>query len=218
MTRLTYISTKSYNISNKHSRGGIEMILMIDNYDSFVYNLVQYIGELGEEIVVKRNDEITVKEIEDLDPEIIVLSPGPCSPKEAGVCIDAVNYFKGKKPILGICLGHQTIGHVFGGNVIKAIKPVHGKVHSINHNNEGVFKNLNNPLNVTRYHSLVIDNEKLPDDLEVTALTKENEIMGIRHKKYLIEGVQFHPEAILSEQGHEILRNFIKEARRGGEM
>ncbi|MGL5312861.1 MAG: anthranilate synthase component II [Peptostreptococcaceae bacterium] len=194
------------------------MILMIDNYDSFVYNLVQYIGELGEEIVVKRNDEITVKEIEDLDPEIIVLSPGPCSPREAGVCIDVVNYFKGKKPILGICLGHQTIGHVFGGNVIKALKPVHGKVHGIKHNNKGVFKNLNNPLNVTRYHSLVIDTENLPEELEVTALTKENEIMGIRHKKYLIEGVQFHPEAILSEQGHEILRNFIKEARMGGEF
>lgn len=194
------------------------MILMIDNYDSFVYNLVQYIGELGEEIVVKRNDEITVKEIEYLDPEIIVLSPGPCSPKEAGVCIDVVNYFKGKKPILGICLGHQTIGHVFGGRVIKALKPVHGKVHAIKHNNKGVFKNLNNPLNVTRYHSLVIDTENLPEDLEVTALTKENEIMGIKHKKYLIEGVQFHPEAILSEQGHEILRNFIKEARMGGEF
>ena len=192
------------------------MILMIDNYDSFVYNLVQYIGELGEEIIVKRNDEITVEEIEELDPEIIVLSPGPCSPKESDVCIDVVNYFKGKKPILGICLGHQTIGHVFGGNVIKALKPVHGKVHSINHINKGVFKNLNNPLNVTRYHSLVIDKESLPEELEITALTKENEIMGIRHKKYLIEGVQFHPEAILSEQGHDILRNFIKEVRMEG--
>ena len=192
------------------------MILMIDNYDSFVYNLVQYIGELGEEIIVKRNDEITIEQIEKLNPEIIVLSPGPCSPKESGVCIDVVNYFKGKKPILGICLGHQTIGHVFGGNVVKALKPVHGKVHSINHINKGVFKNLNNPLNVTRYHSLVIDKESLPEELEITALTKENEIMGIRHKKYLIEGVQFHPEAILSEQGHEILRNFIKEARTEG--
>ncbi|MGL5348399.1 MAG: anthranilate synthase component II [Peptostreptococcaceae bacterium] len=192
------------------------MILMIDNYDSFVYNLVQYIGELGEEIVVKRNDEITVKEIEKLNPEIIVLSPGPCSPVEAGVCIEVVNYFKGKKPILGICLGHQTIGHVFGGNVIKAIRPVHGKVNSIKHTNIGVFKKLNNPLNVTRYHSLVIDNNNLPDDLEITAITDENEIMGIRHKKYHIEGVQFHPEAILSEQGHEILRNFINEARQGG--
>ena len=170
------------------------MILMIDNYDSFVYNLVQYLGELGEEIVVKRNNEVSLEEIEALNPEIIVLSPGPCSPTEAGICIDVVNHFKGKKPILGICLGHQTIGHVFGANIVKAIEPVHGKVHAIRHNNKGVFKNLN-------------------DDLEITALTKEGEIMGIRHKEYLIEGVQFHPEAILSEQGHEILKNFIKEAR-----
>ncbi|MCC3868182.1 anthranilate synthase component II [Terrisporobacter mayombei] len=189
------------------------MILMIDNYDSFVYNLVQYIGELGEEIVVRRNKEITLEEIEGLNPEIIVLSPGPCSPIEAGICIDVVNHFKGKKPILGICLGHQTIGHVFGAKVVKALEPVHGKVHSIKHNNKGVFKDLNNPLNVTRYHSLVVDKENLPHDLEITALTNEGEIMGIRHKNYLIEGVQFHPEAILSEQGHEILRNFIKEAR-----
>lgn len=189
------------------------MILMIDNYDSFVYNLVQYIGELGEEVLVKRNDEITIEEIETLDPEIIILSPGPCSPKESGICIDIVNTFKGIKPILGICLGHQTIGYVFGGNIIKANKPVHGKVHSIKHINKGVFKNLNNPLNVTRYHSLVIDNNTLPRDLEITAITSENEIMGIKHKKYLIEGVQFHPEAILSEQGHDILRNFIKDAR-----
>lgn len=189
------------------------MILMIDNYDSFVYNLVQYLGKLGEEIVVKRNNEVSLEEIEALNPEIIVLSPGPCSPTEAGICIDVVNHFKGKKPILGICLGHQTIGHVFGANIVKAIEPVHGKVHAIRHNNKGVFKNLNNPLNVTRYHSLVVDSENLNDDLEITALTKEGEIMGIRHKEYLIEGVQFHPEAILSEQGHEILKNFIKEAR-----
>lgn len=189
------------------------MILMIDNYDSFVYNLVQYIGELGEEVLVKRNDEITIEEIETLDPEIIILSPGPCSPKESGICIDIVKTFKGIKPILGICLGHQTIGYVFGGNIIKANKPVHGKVHSIKHINKGVFKNLNNPLNVTRYHSLVIDNNTLPKELEITAITSENEIMGIKHKKYLIEGVQFHPEAILSEQGHDILRNFIKDAR-----
>ena len=194
------------------------MILMIDNYDSFVYNLVQYIGELGEDIIVKRNNEVTLKEIEDLNPEIIVLSPGPCSPKEAGICIDVVKHFKGKKPILGICLGHQTIGHVFGGNIVKAIEPVHGKVHSVKHNNKGVFRKLKNPLNVTRYHSLVIESESLPEHLEATAFTKEGEIMGIRHKKYLIEGVQFHPEAILSEQGHDILRNFIKEARERVEM
>ena len=191
------------------------MILMIDNYDSFVYNLVQYIGELGEEIEIRRNNEISIEEIEKLNPEMIVLSPGPCSPTEAGICIDVVNHFKGKKPILGICLGHQTIGHVFGGQVVKALEPVHGKVHSINHNNKGVFKDLNNPLNVTRYHSLVVSKENLPEELEITALTKEGEIMGLRHKNYHIEGVQFHPEAILSEQGHEVLRNFIKEAREG---
>lgn len=191
------------------------MILMIDNYDSFVYNLVQYIGELGEEVVVKRNDEINITDIEKMNPEIIVLSPGPCSPTESGICLDVVDNFKGKKPILGICLGHQTIGHAFGGKVVRANKPVHGKVHSINHIDKGVFKGLNNPLNVTRYHSLVVDNDSLPDELEVTALTKEGEIMGLRHKDYLIEGVQFHPEAILSEQGHDILRNFIKRAREG---
>lgn len=191
------------------------MILMIDNYDSFVYNLVQYLGQLNEEVIIKRNDEISIEEIENLNPEMILLSPGPCSPNESGICIDIVNHFKGKKPIFGICLGHQTIGHVFGANIIKAIRPVHGKVNSIRHNNTGVFENLNNPLKVTRYHSLIIDNNNLPKDLEITALTDENEIMGIRHKKYLIEGVQFHPEAILSEQGHDILRNFLKQARKG---
>lgn len=189
------------------------MILMIDNYDSFVYNLAQYVGELGEDVVIKRNDEISIEDIEMLNPEIIILSPGPCSPKESGICIDVVNEFKGKKPILGICLGHQTIGHVFGGNIIKASEPVHGKVHSIKHNNKGVFEGLKNPLNVTRYHSLIIDGNNLPEELEITAMTNKNEIMGIRHKNYLIEGVQFHPEAILSEQGHEILKNFIEKAR-----
>ncbi|MBP3906904.1 MAG: aminodeoxychorismate/anthranilate synthase component II [Peptostreptococcaceae bacterium] len=189
------------------------MILMIDNYDSFVYNLVQFLGELGEEIIVKRNDEIDLKDIEELNPEIIVISPGPCSPTEAGICRDVIEYFKGMKPILGICLGHQTIGHVFGCNIVKAIQPVHGKVYPIKHINKGVFKGLNNPLNVTRYHSLVIDEKSIPKDLEVTAITNEGEIMGIRHKNYLIEGVQFHPEAILSEQGHDILKNFINMAR-----
>ncbi|HBE9445443.1 para-aminobenzoate/anthranilate synthase glutamine amidotransferase component II [Clostridioides difficile] len=189
------------------------MILMIDNYDSFVYNLVQYIEELGETVVVKRNNEIKIRDIEELNPEVIVLSPGPCSPKEAGICINIVEYFKGKKPILGICLGHQTIGHVFGGDIIKAQQPVHGKVYSISHTNKGVFRGLKNPLNVTRYHSLIIDSNTVPKELEVTATTDKGEIMGIRHKKYLIEGVQFHPEAILSEYGHEMLKNFIIEAR-----
>ncbi|AWH77120.1 anthranilate synthase component II [Clostridioides difficile] len=189
------------------------MILMIDNYDSFVYNLVQYIEELGETVVVKRNNEIKISDIEELNPEVIVLSPGPCSPKEAGICIDVVEHFKGKKPILGICLGHQTIGHVFGGDIIKAQQPVHGKVYSISHTNKGVFSGLKNPLNVTRYHSLIIDSNTVPKELEITATTDKGEIMGIRHKKYLIEGVQFHPEAILSEYGHEMLKNFITEAR-----
>lgn len=188
------------------------MILMIDNYDSFVYNLVQYIEELGETVVVKRNNEIKISDIEELNPEVIVLSP-PCSPKEAGICIDIVEHFKGKKPILGICLGHQTIGHVFGGDIIKAQQPVHGKVYSINHTNKGVFRGLKNPLNVTRYHSLIVDSNTVPKELEITAITDKGEIMGIRHKKYLIEGVQFHPEAILSEYGHEMLKNFITEAR-----
>ncbi|EQE20423.1 glutamine amidotransferase of anthranilate synthase/aminodeoxychorismate synthase family protein [Clostridioides difficile P32] len=186
---------------------------MIDNYDSFVYNLVQYIEELGETVVVKRNNEIKISDIEELNPEVIVLSPGPCSPKEAGICIDIVEHFKGKKPILGICLGHQTIGHVFGGDIIKAQQPVHGKVYSINHTNKGVFRGLKNPLNVTRYHSLIVDSNTVPKELEITAITDKGEIMGIRHKKYLIEGVQFHPEAILSEYGHEMLKNFITEAR-----
>ncbi|MGN1033183.1 MAG: anthranilate synthase component II [Intestinibacter sp.] len=189
------------------------MILMIDNYDSFVYNLVQYFKELDEDIVVKRNDEITIDDIKTLNPEIIVLSPGPCSPNEAGICIDVVNNFKGVIPILGICLGHQTIGQVFGSKIVKAIEPVHGKVHSITHDGKGVFTNIKNPLNVTRYHSLVVDSENLGDDLEITAKTKEGEIMGLRHKKYMIEGVQFHPEAVLTECGHELLKNFITLAR-----
>ncbi|MDY5213536.1 anthranilate synthase component II [Intestinibacter sp.] len=189
------------------------MILMIDNYDSFVYNLVQYFEELDEEIIVKRNDEITIDDIKTLNPEIIVLSPGPCSPNEAGICIEAVENFKGIIPILGICLGHQTIGQVFGGKIVKAIEPVHGKVHSITHDSKGVFTNLKNPLNVTRYHSLVVDRDSLPDDLEISAETKEGEIMGLRHKNYMIEGVQFHPEAVLTECGHELLQNFITLAR-----
>ena len=179
------------------------MILMIDNYDSFVYNLVHYFEELDEEIIVKRNDEITIDDIKILNPEIIVLSPGPCSPNEAGICIETVKYFKGIIPILGI----------FDSKIVKAIEPVHGKVHSITHDNKGVFTNLKNPLNVTRYHSLVVERETLPDKLEISAETKEGEIMGLRHKDYMIEGVQFHPEAVLTEYGHELLQNFITLAR-----
>lgn len=190
------------------------MILMIDNYDSFCYNLYQYLEELGEEVVVKRNDQVTLEEIEKLNPEILLISPGPASPKEAGISLDAIQQFKGKIPILGICLGHQAIGEAFGGEVVKGIRPVHGKVHPIKHTNVGVFEDLPNPLNVTRYHSLVVKRENLPEELEITALTSEGEIMGLRHKTMKIEGVQFHPEAILTEKGHEILANFIKSVRR----
>ena len=182
---------------------------MIDNYDSFTYNLVQYLQILKQELVVRRNDSITLGEIEGLKPDIIVLSPGPCSPEQGGISLSTVDAFKGRIPILGICLGHQTIGQAFGGKVVKAAEPVHGKVHEIIHNNKGVFNGLNNPLKVTRYHSLVLERQTLPSCLEVTAETKLGEIMGIRHKDYAIEGVQFHPEAILTEQGLELLNNFI---------
>lgn len=190
------------------------MILMIDNYDSFTYNLVQYLKCLNEDVLVYRNDEISLEEIEKLNPDMIVLSPGPCTPKEAGICRDVVSTFKGQFPILGICLGHQTIGDVFGSNIIRAKEPVHGKVHPIKHKGNGVFKNLPNPLKVTRYHSLVIERETLPNCLEITAETADGEIMGIRHKDYLIEGVQFHPEAILTERGMDILQNFLNEAKK----
>lgn len=189
------------------------MILMIDNYDSFTYNLVQYLECLQENVLVYRNNQITLEEIEQINPQMIVLSPGPCTPNEAGISMDVVKYFQGKIPILGICLGHQTIGQVFGGKIIKALEPVHGKVHPIRHTNQGVFRGLKNPLHVTRYHSLVIDRDSLPDCLEITAETCEGEIMGIRHKEYLVEGVQFHPEAILTEMGMELLHNFLQEAK-----
>jgi len=185
------------------------LILMIDNYDSFTYNLVQYLQTLKQELVIQRNDSITLEEIAAMNPDIIVISPGPCSPDQAGISLGLVDAFKGKIPILGICLGHQTIGQAFGAKVVKALEPVHGKVHEIRHANEGVFEGLNNPLKVTRYHSLVLDRQTLPDCLEVTAETKAGEIMGIMHKDYAIEGVQFHPEALLTEQGMELLSNFI---------
>ena len=189
------------------------MILMIDNYDSFVFNLVQYLNELDREVKVVRNDEISLEEIEKMDLSMIVISPGPCTPSDAGISEKIVEHFKGKLPILGICLGHQTIGQVFGGKIIRGDIPIHGKVSPINHNGKGVFKGLNNPLNVTRYHSLIIDRDSVPNDLEITAETEKGEIMGIRHKKYLIEGVQFHPEAILTEQGRELLQNFLNESK-----
>jgi para-aminobenzoate synthetase component 2 len=189
---------------------------MIDNYDSFTYNLVQYLEGLNAEVVVKRNDKVTIDEIALMEPAMIVLSPGPCTPDESGICLEVVNAFKGRIPILGICLGHQIIGQAFGCRVVKAKEPVHGKVHPITHNNSGVFKGLNNPLNVTRYHSLVVENKALPDFFEITAQTKEGEIMGLRHKRYQIEGVQFHPEAILTEMGMELLDNFFQSAKENG--
>ena len=189
------------------------MILMIDNYDSFTYNLVQYLKTLNETVEVYRNDSITIEEIRKMKPEMIVISPGPSTPNEAGVSLEIVETLAGQIPILGICLGHQTIGQVYGGRVIKASEPVHGKVFPIRHDNKGVFEALNQPLNVTRYHSLVIEKESLPECLEVTAVTEDGQIMGIRHKEHLVEGVQFHPEAILTEQGHELLANFLAKAK-----
>lgn len=190
------------------------MLLMIDNYDSFTYNLVQYLGELGEEVVVFRNDEITVKEIEKLKPEKIVISPGPCSPKEAGVSVDVIKYFAGKIPILGVCLGHQSIGYAFGGEIIKAKCLMHGKTSLIFHNGKGIFKNVENPFEATRYHSLAIKKESLINDFEISAWTVDGEIMGIRHKKLPIEGVQFHPESILTKEGKKILKNFLDIAKK----
>ncbi|PCC98813.1 aminodeoxychorismate/anthranilate synthase component II [Halopseudomonas pelagia] len=192
------------------------MLLMIDNYDSFTYNVVQYLGELGSEVKVIRNDELSVAEIEALQPERIVISPGPCTPNEAGVSVAVLRHFAGKLPILGICLGHQAIGQAFGGEVIRARQVMHGKVSPVFHENQGVFAGLNNPLTVTRYHSLVVRREPLPDCLEMTAWTQlddgsVDEIMGLRHREYMIEGVQFHPESILTDQGHELLDNFLKQ-------
>ena len=186
------------------------VILMIDNYDSFTFNLVQYLGELGEELVVKRNDEITISEIEELNPQFLMISPGPCSPNEAGISMEAIKYFAGKIPIFGVCLGHQSIAQVFGGDVVRAERLMHGKTSKINHNGETIFKNIENPFTATRYHSLIVKNETLPDCLEVTAWTDENEIMAIRHKTLPIEGVQFHPESIMTSFGKDLLSNFIQ--------
>lgn len=190
------------------------MILMIDNYDSFTYNLVQYFGELGADMKVVRNDEITVEEIAALAPEKIVISPGPCTPNEAGVSIETLKTFAGKIPLLGVCLGHQSIGQAFGGKVIRAPFVMHGKTSPVYHNNTGVFKGLKNPFQATRYHSLVIEKETIPDCLEITAWTQNDdgsmaEIMGVKHKTLAVEGVQFHPESILTEHGHDMLRNFL---------
>ena len=190
------------------------MILMIDNYDSFTYNLAQYFGELGEAVQVYRNDEISVAEIEDLKPALIVISPGPCTPNEAGISMNVVERFSGKIPLLGICLGHQSIGQVCGGKVVKARRVMHGKTSEIFHTSEGVFAGLPNPFTATRYHSLVVERESLPETLRITAWTQIDgeldEIMGLKHTEYEVEGVQFHPESILTEHGHDLLANFIK--------
>jgi anthranilate synthase component II len=190
------------------------MLLMIDNYDSFTYNLVQYFGELGADMRVYRNDELTLADIEKLAPSHIVISPGPCTPKEAGISVPTIKHFAGKIPLLGVCLGHQSIGEAFGGNIIRAKRVMHGKISAIHHSNQGVFGGLGNPFNATRYHSLVIEQATIPACLEVTAWTQNadgsiEEIMGVRHKTLPIEGVQFHPESILTEHGHQLLQNFL---------
>ena len=185
------------------------MLLMIDNYDSFTYNLVQYLAEIGQEVEVVRNDKISIEEINKLNPQYIVISPGPCTPNEAGISLELIEAFKGKIPILGVCLGHQSIGQAFGGSIIHAQTIMHGKTSKIFHNNKGVFRGIKDPFVATRYHSLVIEKQTLPNCFDITAWTDDNEIMGIKHKELAIEGVQFHPESILSEHGHELLKNFL---------
>jgi len=187
------------------------MLLMIDNYDSFTYNLVQYFGELGEDVRVFRNDHITLDEIAALSPTSIVISPGPCTPREAGISIPVIERFAGAIPILGVCLGHQSIGQAFGGRIVHAKSVMHGKTSAIHHANQGVFAGLPNPLTATRYHSLVIERASLPECLEITAWSDEDEIMGVRHRELPVQGVQFHPESILTESGHELLENFLRE-------
>ncbi|MHC8658008.1 aminodeoxychorismate/anthranilate synthase component II [Bacillus amyloliquefaciens] len=190
------------------------MILMIDNYDSFTYNLVQYLGELGEELIVRRNDEITIEQIEELAPDFLMISPGPCSPDEAGISLEAIKHFAGSIPIFGVCLGHQSIAQVFGGDVVRAERLMHGKTSEIMHDGQTIFKGLQNPLVATRYHSLIVKADTLPACFTVSAQTKEGEIMAIRHNELPVEGVQFHPESIMTSFGKEMLRNFIETHRK----
>ncbi|MGF9972485.1 aminodeoxychorismate/anthranilate synthase component II [Bacillus velezensis] len=190
------------------------MILMIDNYDSFTYNLVQYLGELGEELIVRRNDEITIEQIEELGPDFLMISPGPCSPDEAGISLEAIKHFAGSIPIFGVCLGHQSIAQVFGGDVVRAERLMHGKTSEVMHDGQTIFKGLQNPLVATRYHSLIVKADTLPDCFTVSAQTKEGEIMAIRHNELSVEGVQFHPESIMTSFGKEMLRNFIETHRK----
>ncbi len=196
--------------TSRWPRGGAAVILMIDNYDSFTYNLVQYLGELGEDVKVVRNDEMGVEDIESLKPARIVISPGPCTPNEAGVSLEVIRRFAGRVPLLGVCLGHQAIGQAFGGRIVHARTLMHGKVSEIHHTGKGVFRGLPSPYRATRYHSLAIERESCPPELEVTAWTEDGEIMGVRHRTLAIEGVQFHPESILTEHGHELLANFLR--------
>ena len=186
------------------------MLLMIDNYDSFTYNLVQFLGELGAELAVYRNDAISIADIERMNPERIVISPGPCTPKEAGISVEVIRHFAGKIPILGVCLGHQSMGYAFGGDVVRADRLMHGKTSMVEHDNKGVFAGLPNPFEATRYHSLIVKRETLPDCFEISAWTKEGEIMGLRHKEFKMEGVQFHPESILTQAGKDLLKNFLR--------
>ena len=189
------------------------MIFVLDNYDSFTYNLVQYLGELGAEVVVRRNDQVTVAEIESMRPERILVSPGPCTPSEAGISVELIRHFAGKLPLLGVCLGHQAIGEAFGGNVVRAPKLMHGKTSEVQHDGKTVFRGLKSPMVATRYHSLIVEDKSLPAELEVSAWTKDGTsrtIMGLRHKKFPIEGVQFHPESVLTTDGKELIANFLR--------
>jgi len=190
------------------------MILMIDNYDSFTYNLVHYLAELGEEVVVHRNDKIELEDIGKLNPDMMVVSPGPCTPKEAGISVDAIKEFAGRMPILGVCLGHQSVAYAYGAEIVRADRLLHGKTSEIHHDGKGIYKDIPDPFEATRYHSLLINKKSLPNEFEVTSWTDESEIMGIRHKEHLIEGVQFHPESILTKHGKDLLRNFIALARK----
>lgn len=187
------------------------MLLMIDNYDSFTYNIVQYLAQLGQEVVVKRNDEISLEDISALKPDYLLIGPGPCDPQQAGISLAAIRHFAGQIPILGVCLGHQSIGEAFGGHIVRAKTLMHGKISAVHHTDSGVFATLNNPVNCTRYHSLVIEKDSLPDCLEITAWTDDGEIMGVRHKNLAVEGVQFHPEALLTESGHQMFANFLNQ-------
>ncbi len=189
------------------------MLILIDNYDSFTYNLAQYLGELGADVHVYRNDAVTVAQLAAWQPERIVVSPGPCTPNEAGISVEAIRYFAGRIPVLGVCLGHQAIGQAFGGRIVRAQRVMHGKLSAVTHDGRGVFSGLPSPFNVTRYHSLAIERATLPGCLEVSATSEDGEIMGVRHRELAVEGVQFHPEAILTEHGHALLRNFLDGGR-----